>query len=218
MAHISVEPLAAYSIANSCAPVSYPVIEERRYVVRDEELVERSLKGEEDAFRHLYERYRRPVYAAVCRIIPDPEEARDATQEAFIAAYRSLALWSPGRARFLPWIRKVATNRAIDHWRMWRRRAELQLTATSETQQKSAPDFRVAARPVERTLECLERAAEVRRILEGLPYTQRRFVILRYCEGLKLREIAEKEGYKLGTVKSTLHRATRALRCRLRRL
>jgi len=67
-------------------------------------------------------------------------------------------------------------------------------------------------RAVERKLEHRERAAEVRRFLEELPQPQRQFFILRYYEGLKLREIAEKEGYKLGTVKSSLHKATRAMR------
>jgi RNA polymerase sigma-70 factor (ECF subfamily) len=218
MANISVDPSIAYSIANSNMPAFCPVMKECGNVIPDEELVERSLRGEEDAFRRLYERYRRPVYAAVCRIILDPEEARDATQEIFITIYRSLALWSPQRARFFPWIYRVATNRAIDHWRIRRRRAELQLTEISEMQSTGASLYGGAARPMERTLEHKERAAEVRRFLEDLPQPQRRFFVLRYCDGLKLREIAEKEGYKLGTVKSSLHRAINAMRRKLRGL
>ena len=71
-------------------------------------------------------------------------------------------------------------------------------------------------RPIERTLEFKERVAGVRRFLEELPQPQRRFFILRYFNGLKLREIAEKEEYRIGTVKSSLHRATRAMRRKLR--
>jgi RNA polymerase sigma-70 factor (ECF subfamily) len=218
MAHVSVKPLTECVVANRRMPVVYPVMEECGNAIPDEELVERSLRGEADAFRNLYERYRLPVYAAVCRIILDPEEARDATQEVFITVYRSLALWSPRRARFSPWIHKVATNRAIDHWRIRRRRAELQLTLTSERESKRASDCWSAAWRVERSLEHKERAAEVRRFLDGLPQRQRRFVVLRYFDGLKLREIAEKEGYKLGTVKSALHRATKAMQSELRRV
>lgn len=218
MAHVSVKPSLEFAMANSRTQAFYAAIEKSGNAVPDEELVERSLRGEEDAFRHLYERYRQPVYAAVYRILLDPEEARDATQEIFIAVYRSLAIWSPRRARFLPWIYRVATNRAIDRWRIRWRRAEVPLTEISEMHSKGTLFYRRAKRPVERTLEHRERTAEVGRFLEGLPQPQRRFVVLRYYDGLKLREIAEKEGYKLGTVKSTLHRATKTLRRKLRRL
>ncbi len=170
-----------------------------------------------DAFRRLYERYRRPIYVAVCRIVLDPEDARDATQEVFITVYRSLALFDSRRARFFPWIYKVATNRAIDYWRMRRRRAEVPVSEASDTYYRGAADGRNSMRAMERILEHKERAAELRRFLEELPQAQRRIFILRYYGGLKLREIAEKEGYKLGTVKSSLHKATRAMRRKLKK-
>jgi RNA polymerase sigma-70 factor (ECF subfamily) len=218
MAFVSVEPSTEFFAASNRIPVFCPAMDECGNIIPDEELVKRSLKGEEDAFRRLYERYRRPIYAAVCRIILDPEEARDATQEIFITIYRSLALWSPRRARFSPWIYRVATNRAIDHWRIRRRRAELQLTESSQTQSTSASFCWGRIRPVDGALEQKERAAEVRHFLKELPQPQRRFFVLRYCDGLKLREIAEQEGYKLGTVKSSLHRATKIMRRKLKRL
>jgi RNA polymerase sigma-70 factor (ECF subfamily) len=216
MACVSFGPSMDRSIANNRTSVFYPVMEEYGTVIPDEELVQRSLRGEEDAFRRLYERYRRPVYVAVCRIITDPEEARDTTQEIFIAIYKSLALWSPQRAKFLPWIYKVATNRAIDHWRVKRRRAEMQLTEVAERRLMRTSFSRSVRLPIERTLEHREQAARVRSFLRELPQPQRRFFILRYCHGLKLREIAEKEGCKLGTVKSSLHRATKTMQQKLR--
>ena len=217
MLHVSVKSPSERSITGGRLPIFYPAAEECKNVIPDEKLVQRSLKGDEEAFRLLYERYRRLVYTAVSRIVPDPEEARDATQEIFISVYRSLALWSPLRANFSPWIYRVATNRAIDYWRMHRRRAEQQWPDEQEPQPGGRSLCR-RGRPVERILEQRERAAEVRRFLEDLPQPQRRFVILHYCEGLKLREIAEREGYKLGTVKSTLHRATKTIRRKLGRL
>ena len=135
-----------------------------------------------------------------------------------MAIYRSLAIWSPQRARFLPWIIKVATNRAIDHWRIRRRRAEVPLNETVETQSNGASLCRGTMEPIERTVEHKERVAEVWRFVEELPQLQRRFIVLRYCYGLKLKEIAEKEGCKIGTVKSALHRATNTMRLKLRRL
>ena len=218
MAHVSVKRSVESSVANSRVPVFPPEIENRRDVIPDEELVERSLRGEEDAFRNLYERYRHPVYAAVYRVVLDHEEAQDATQEAFISVYRSLAVWSPQRANFLPWIYRVATNRAIDYWRVRQRRAEVPLTETSDMKSGVASRYRRTMEPVERTVEKEKRIAEVRHCMEALPQPQRRFMVLRYCEGLKLKEIADKERCKIGTVKSVLHRATHTLRLKLRRL
>jgi len=218
MAHVSFMPSVEFPVADSRIPVLYPAIEECGNVIPDEELVERSLRGEEDAFQRLYERYRQSVYAAVYRIVLDPEEAQDATQEIFIAIYRSLAIWSPQRGRFLPWVFRVATNRAIDRWRIRRRRAEVPLIETLETQSNGVSLYRETMEPIERTVERREKIAEVLRFVDELPQSQRRFFVLRYCYGLKLREIADKEGCKLGTVKSALHRATNTMRLKLRRL
>jgi RNA polymerase sigma-70 factor (ECF subfamily) len=217
MAHVSFMPSVEFPAANNRMPAFDPVIEERRDVISDEVLVERSLRGEEDAFQRLYERYRQSVYAAVYRIVLDPEEAKDATQEIFITIYRSLAIWSPQRARFFPWIFRVATNRAIDHWRMRRRRAEVSLNEIVEMPNR-ASFRRGTMEPIERAVEYKERVAEMWRYVEELPQLQRRFIVLRYCYGLKLKEIAEKEGCKLGTVKSAIHRATNTMRYKLRRL
>ena len=198
------------------APARYGDIARCGEAISDEELVERSLKGEEEASRYLYERYQNLVYAAVCRILQDPEEARDATQDTFILVYRSLRFWSSQRARFSPWIYRVATNHAIDRWRRRKRKAEAQMLETSEIEFGGASVGRAAIRSFNNVQEQMEQSARVLRILDRLPKPQKRFIILRYCEGLKLSEIAEKEGCKLGTVKSTLHRATEAMRSKMK--
>jgi len=217
MTNLSFVPSGEASIAGPPMRIFCPALGECENAPSDEELVEKSLCGEEDAFRRLYERYRRLIYLAVWRITLDAEESRDATQEIFITVYRSLAMYNPRRGRFSSWIYRVGTNRAIDYWRTRRRRAETPLAETSKAQSKGALFCRTGARTMERILEQKERAAEVRRFLEELPQPQRRFFILRYYDGLKLREIAEKEGYKLGTVKSSLHKATRAVRSKLKK-
>ena len=215
MSHIAVEPSAECLIANGGVALPSSGVEKYEKAVSDEELVERSLRGEEEAFRCLYERYRALAYAVICRIVGDPEEARDVLQEVFITVHRSLSLWDPRRARFSPWISKIAMNRAIDQWRVRRRRAEQQLTESSESISRWTAFYCQRVHSMERCLENRSRAVEVRHFLESLPQPQRRFFILRYFEGLKLREIAEQESCKLGTVKSSLHRATQILRRKL---
>jgi deoxyxylulose-5-phosphate synthase len=83
----------------------------------DEDLVEGTLGGDENAFSQLYERYRQPVYATAYRIIQSAEDARDATQEVFVKLYRSLRSWNPRKASFSTWIYRLASNHAIDCWR-----------------------------------------------------------------------------------------------------
>ena len=153
MTQVSMNRSVEYEIAGRSLPLFRPSGKEGWNAVADEELVERSLRGESDAFRHLYERYRRPVYVAVCRIIVDREEARDATQEIFIAVYRSLSLYDPRRARFFAWIYRVAANRAIDYWRLRRRRAEVPLSETMEASLRRLPLGRKGMRAIEKTVE-----------------------------------------------------------------
>jgi RNA polymerase sigma-70 factor (ECF subfamily) len=192
---------------------------ERERTAPDEELVGKCLAGEEDAFRTLYERYRRPVFSTVCRILHNSEEAQDAMQEIFIKVYRFLPCWDPGKAKFSTWLYRLASNHAIDCWRARCRRAERRL----ETECGVGETRRLMRLPADSpvfhpysTLESSEKAAEIRRCVDALPRLQRTVFVRRHIQGLKLREIAEAEGYSLATVKSSLYRATRFLRNRLR--
>ena len=96
--------------------------------VSDEDLVERTLLGDESAFSELYDRYRRPVFSTAYRIIQNPEEAMDATQEIFVKLYRSLPGWNARKASFSTWLYRLASNHAIDCWRLRRRRSEAPLS------------------------------------------------------------------------------------------
>jgi len=106
----------------------------------DEELVERALNGEEDAFGQIFDRYRAPVYSTAYRIIQDPEAARDATQEIFVKIHRSLRNFDPRRARFSTWIYRLATNQAIDAWRSRRARGESQLPQEAADTERMAQE------------------------------------------------------------------------------
>jgi len=185
-------------------------------LLSDEELVGRTLQGDEDAFSELYERYRRPVYSTAYRIIQNCEEALDISQEVFIKLYRSLASWNPRKAKFSTWLYRLAANHAIDCWRARRRRAESGL-ADGPAEQVVADALRDAFRSPYRDVENRERVDAVRRCVDELPELQKKVFILRYFEELKLEEIAEIEGCSLGTVKTSLFRGTHAVRRRLRR-
>lgn len=183
----------------------------------DEELVSRTLGGEEDAFSQLYDRYRRPVYSTACRIIQNSEEALDATQEIFIKLYRSLRTWNPRKAKFSTWLYRLACNHAIDYWRARRRRAESQISdAPGPPVHPLAIDE--AIRSPFQELGSKEEVDRIRRCADTLPELQKKVFVLRYFEELKLEEIAAMENCSLGTVKTSLFRATQTMRKSLRRL
>jgi RNA polymerase sigma-70 factor (ECF subfamily) len=182
----------------------------------DENLVESTLGGDEDAFSHLYERYRRPVYSTVFRVIQNVEEAQDATQEVFVKLYRSLHNWDPEKAKFSTWLYRLAANHAIDCWRTRRRRAESQLPGEAPERLFSESPLRYAIRSPYREAEAREQVQEIRRCVDALPDLQKKVFILRYFQELKLEEIADVEDCSLGTVKTSLFRATHAVRRALR--
>lgn len=185
----------------------------------DEVLVERTLRGDEDAFSELYDRFRAPVFATAYRIIQDRDEALDLTQEIFVKFYRSLESWDSGRSKLSTWLYRLAANQAIDSWRNRRRRSESQLPEEpEETERLQARNpLADAFRSPLQEIESKERVEAIRRHVEGLPGLQKKVFVLRYFQGLKLEEIAAMESCSLGTVKTSLFRATRALQRALRR-
>ncbi len=185
--------------------------------VSDEDLVEGTLGGNEDAFSQLYERYRRPVYATAYRIIQDAAEAQDATQEIFIKLYRSLSSWNARRSRFSTWLYRLAANHAIDCWRNRRRRSEAQMEPEPEDRALREYQLTEAIRSPYRNAENRESIEAIRQFVGGLPDLQKKVFVLRYFQECKLEEIAEMENCSLGTVKTSLFRATQAVRRGLRK-
>jgi len=181
-------------------------------LISDEDLVFRCRTGEEDAFSELCGRYRRHILSTAYRIMKNPEDAQDATQEIFLKMYRSISQWRPGKSRLSTWLYRMATNHAIDCWRVRHRRMKSEIpedacrTATGrlrDVDPRHAPH---------RALEAKESVSRVRRSLILLPPLQRRFFVLRYFHGMTLEEIAAREQRSIGTVKGLLFRATRRVR------
>lgn len=183
----------------------------------DEDLVAKTLGGDEGAFSQLYDRYRQRVYATVYRVIQDAAEAQDATQEVFIKLYRSLSDWDAKKAKFSTWLYRLAANHAIDCWRMRRRRREAQPTEVPDRESLPERAISDAILTPFGELQKKESIAQIRGCVDDLPELQKKVFLLRYFQDLKLEEIAEMEACSLGTVKTSLFRATHAVRRALRR-
>ncbi len=183
----------------------------------DEDLVEGTLSGDEHAFSELYDRYRQPVYSTAYRIIQNAEEAQDATQEVFIKLYRSLPVWTREKAKLSTWLFRLAANHAIDCWRARRRRSESQIPGEPGDKEWVEYPLGEAIRSPYQEVAGREQVDEIRRCVDYLPELQKKVFILRYFHELKLEEIAEVENCSLGTVKTSLFRATQTIRKALRR-
>jgi len=172
-------------------------------------LIERSQRGDLDAFNALVVAYQGQVYSVCLRMLGSPQPAEDATQETFIAAFRAVSRFRRGSLR--AWLFRIAANVCYDELRRRRSRPQVPLEAP-------AGDERPAAEPASPDEPLEERAVrqELARCLEGglasLPADQRLAVILRDVQGLAYEEVAEATGASLGTVKSRISRGRAALR------
>ncbi len=183
-------------------------MDERKVVRDDSALIQICLDGEPGAFDTLVSRHHRGIYNMVYRMLGNAEDASDVTQETFLRAYTRLETFKPGHS-FLAWVRRIASNLAIDHLRR-RGTPELSLDQRLENGGQIADDS-PAASPAER-LEMAESSQRVLAAVQELPPKQRAVLVLRHVEGLKLQEIAKTLRMPIGTVKTMLFRGRTAVR------
>jgi RNA polymerase sigma-70 factor (ECF subfamily) len=160
----------------------------------DAQLISSAQAGRLDAFEELVRRYRLPIYRIALRVLGDEADAEDATQDAFVHAWRSLAAFRSDAA-FSTWMYRIVTNRCLNLLRA-RRRTE-PLPASRE-----AP----ASRP-DRIVEARWQVEDLKVAIADLSPEQRAAFVLRELEGLSYQEIADALELSVPAVKSRLHRA-----------
>ena len=166
----------------------------------DGDLVELTLRGHPEAFATLVERYDRAVYHLAYRTLRDVAEARDATQEAFFKAFRSLRTFKQG-AKFSTWIFAITYHACCD--RLNRRKHYVG---------EELPDRADAAPGPEAQVIALDDASRLRAAIEALPEKYRSVITLFHLQGKQYEEIASVLGLPMGTVKTHLFRAKEQLR------
>ena len=170
-------------------------------------LVARMRSGDPDAFEEFFTTYQRPVYITALAITRDPFLAEEILQDCFVKAYRARHRLRTDRSP-LPWLHRVATNMCYS--RIARRRMIMEpitsLITNLVADLTSRPDQVVESREI---IEVLQRA------IDTLPPKQQTAVILYYLHGYSLAESAEIAGCNVGTMKSRVHYALKALRSRL---
>ena len=180
-------------------------------VTTDEHIIERALTGDADAFGEIVKRWERKIFALAYGMLGREEDARDATQETFVAAFKNLRAFR-GEAKVSSWLHRIAVNQCITK----QRRAKVRNEAALDDDEKIATSF---AAPVEylpaSVAEGQERIDAVRRAVNALPTELRQVVVMKEFEDLTFREIADVLDLPLSTVKSRLYTALRQLQMRL---
>ena len=184
-------------------------------VTTDEQLVERALAGDSDAFGEVVRRWERKIYALAYGITGSVEDARDAAQETFISAYRNLQGFR-GEAKVSSWLHRIAVNHCITRKRRARVRAEIGIEDEVEAAGERFLSTSERESPA-RAAEAKERTEAVRRAVAALPPELREVVVLKEVEDLTFQEIADALQIPLSTVKSRLYTALKQLRLRLER-
>jgi RNA polymerase sigma-70 factor (ECF subfamily) len=178
--------------------------------LEDEELVQRALASQSDAFAELYERYRELVYRIAFRYAHNKADALDLCQDIFVKAYESLSSFK-GEARFKTWLTRIASNTCVDFFRHARVRRAGELDEQTMDTDLRTQGGRANPRPSE-GLEREEIQEAVDAAVAQLSPEHREVFVLNAVEGLTYQEIAEAVGCPVGTVMSRLHYARKRLR------
>jgi RNA polymerase sigma-70 factor (ECF subfamily) len=180
----------------------------------DNELMKRVAKGDDDAFRTLFERHYRLAYSVIYRQLGVQSIAEDLVQEAFLRVYRAAPKYEP-TAKFSTWLYTVVTNLCLNYKRD-RARDKLRLvSAGPEDEGNPLEQLAASEEPDHDALDQAERTRVVREAIAELPENQRMALILSRYEDKSYEEVAEILGTTVAAVKSLTSRARETLRERL---
>ena len=195
-------------------PVSAPTPADWR-TLSDQEVVQHAVMGRDSAYRELIQRYQRPVFSLVYRMVRDRELAEDLTQETFIKVLNAIDSYRP-EFKFSSWIFKIANNAAIDQLR---KRSLDTLSLDGSPHAESADAIEATTLQIGDARESAldevasrELGSQIDKAVARLRPEYRSCILLRHVDGRPYEEIAEMLDLPLGTVKTYIHRARNELR------
>jgi len=180
--------------------------------MNDVELIQFAQQGDLDAFNRLVLAYQDMVYNQAYRVMGESDAAEDATQEAFISAYRKLHTFRGGS--FKAWLLRIVTNACYDELRRRKRRPITPLEPTDDFDEEIESPRWLAdtGEAPEDTAVRAELSEAIQHCLNDLSNDFRTVVILVDIQGMDYAEAADVMGTPLGTIKSRLARARRGMR------
>jgi RNA polymerase sigma-70 factor (ECF subfamily) len=161
------------------------------------DLLAASSRGDETAFAQLYDHTSARVYVVVLRVIRDPAQAAEVTQDIYLEVWRQSTRFDASRGSVMPWLLMIAHRRAVDRVRA------AQASIVRDTKYavlNTERDYDQVSEQVQSSLQ----AQRVRKVLDGLTAAQREAVSLAYFGGYTHTEVAEILHIPLGTVKTRI--------------
>lgn len=181
----------------------------------DEQLVEMAVGENPDAFGVIVGRWERKIFALCYGMLSREDEAKDAAQETFIAAYKNLSKFR-GEAKVSSWLHRIAVNQCLTTKRREKSRSENYLDDENSAADKV---FVASAKKSPSNLtEQNERLQYVRQAVNALPPDLRQIVVMKEFEDMTFQEISDTLALPLSTVKSRLYTALKQLRMKLEKV
>ena len=160
-------------------------------------------KGDQAAFEALYDRLAASVYGLIRKVLRNPSQAEEVTQEVLLEVWRTASRFDPARGGAATWVLTIAHRRAID-----RVRAEEAATAREQRSAQAPADIDEVAETVEASMD----AERLRRCLAGLTELQRESITLAYYGGYSYAQVAALLDTALGTIKTRIRDGLTRLR------
>ncbi len=181
----------------------------------DEQLVELAVGENPEAFGEIVKRWERKIFALCFGMLSREDEAKDAAQETFIAAYRNLSKFR-GDAKVSSWLHRIAVNQCLTTKRRNKSRSEDFLDDETNANEKVfvAPASQTPSKVTEQN----ERLKLIRQAVGSLPADLKEIVVMKEFEEMTFQEISDTLDLPLSTVKSRLYTALKQLRSKLERV
>jgi RNA polymerase sigma-70 factor (ECF subfamily) len=175
-------------------------------------LIHAAQRGDVNSYNTLVLHYQNQAYNVAYRIMGDGDSAADATQDAFISAYKAISTFRGGS--FKAWLLRIVTNACYDEIRRRKRRPDASLDALFVEDEGGSTDASLASKMEnpEQYAQRMDLQSAIVTCIQGLSEDQRTVTVLSDIEGMSYEEIAQVVGSALGTVKSRLSRARASLR------
>lgn len=186
--------------------------------IDDLELVKKATSGDSRAYEKLLKKYRKSVYYMLMKMVNNPDDAEDLTQEAFAKAFNSMHKFDPKYA-FSTWLFRIATNNCIDFIRK-KRVQTISIDNPYESDDGDTMTFDIKDPNLDPNEVMLkkQRKEYLRKAVDNLPPKYKILVELRYFQELSYEEVADELDLPLGTVKAQLFRARELLNQELKHM
>ncbi len=178
---------------------------------RETELIEAYNSGDSNAFDQLVDLYKQRAYSLAYRWVENREDALDICQEAFLRMYRALKRWRPTSSIFT-WLYRVIINLSIDLRRKQSREKTVPIEGHADEPAQAMMPVATPESSPRRMADLKELGRTIREMATLLPKRQQKAFVLRFYEGLQIREIAQIMRCSEGAVKASLFQAVRKMR------